>query len=113
MSTVLVASPPSLREFRAHFQGLASLTRLRILEFLASNGEMTVQELADSLAVSQPRLSWHLRMLRRGQLVRTRRVGRVVLCSIHREGILAFQRELSGLIAPRPRPRTLYERSEA
>jgi ArsR family transcriptional regulator len=113
MSTVLVAPPPSLREFRAHFQGLASLTRLRILEFLASNGEMTVQELADSLGVSQPRLSWHLRMLRRGQLVRTRRVGRVVLCSIHREGILAFQRELSGLIAPRPRPRTLYERSEA
>jgi DNA-binding transcriptional ArsR family regulator len=113
MSTVLVASPPSMREFRAHYQGLASLTRLRILEFLASGGELTVQELADSLEVSQPRLSWHLRMLRRGQLVRTRRVGRVVLCSIHREGILAFQRELAGLIAPRPRPRTLYQRSEA
>jgi DNA-binding transcriptional ArsR family regulator len=107
MSTVLVASPPSLREFRGHFQGLASLTRLRILQFLAGAGELSVQELADSLAVSQPRLSWHLRMLRRGQLVRTRRVGRVVLCSIDREGILAFQRELFGLIAPRPRPRTL------
>jgi tellurite resistance protein TerB len=112
MSTMLVASPPSLREFRAHFQGLASLTRLRILEFLAGAGELSVQELADSLGVSQPRLSWHLRMLRRGQLVRTRRVGRVVLCSIHREGILSFQRELAGLIAPRPKPRTLYQRSE-
>lgn len=113
MSTMLVASPPSLREFRAHFQGLASLTRLRILQFLAGASELSVQELANSLEVSQPRLSWHLRMLRRGHLVRTRRVGRVVLCSIHREGILAYQRELSGLIAPRPRPRTLYERSEA
>jgi len=109
---MLVASPPSLREFRAHFQGLASLTRLRILEFLAGADEVSVQDLADSLGVSQPRMSWHLRMLRRGHLVRTRRVGRVVLCSIHREGVLAFQRELSGLIAPRPKPRTLYQRSE-
>ena len=112
MSTVLVSSPPSLREFRAHYQGLASLTRLRILEFLAGAGELSVQDLADGLGISQPRLSWHLRMLRRGRLVRTRRMGRLVLCSIYREGVLAFQRELSGLIAPRPRPRTLYERSE-
>jgi len=110
---MLVSSPPSLREFRAHFQGLASVTRLRILEYLAGAGELSVQDLADGLGISQPRLSWHLRMLRRGHLVRTRRAGRVVLCSIHREGVLAFQRELSGLIAPRARPRTLYERSEA
>src|SRR5260370_25083344 len=90
MSTMLVASPPSLREFRAHFQGLASLTRLRILEFLAGAGEVSVQDLADSLGISQPRLSWHLRMLRRGHLVRTRRAGRLGPCFVPPDGILGL-----------------------
>ncbi len=95
-------SPPALREFRAHYQALANVTRLRMLEFLAGPREISVQELADALGVSQPRLSWHLRMLRRGRVVRARRVGRSVLCSLDRDVILGFQRELSMLIASRP-----------
>ena len=111
-STALLANP-SLREFRAHYQALASVTRLRILHVLAGVREITVQELADALGVSQPRLSWHLRMLRRGQLVRAHREGRTVLYSLNREGLNAFHRELSTLIAPRPRVRTLeHEWSE-
>ena len=104
---------PSLREFRAHYQALASITRLRILQFLAGIPEITVLELADAIEISQPRLSWHLRMLRRGQLVRTRRVGRAVYYSLNREGLNAFHRQLSTLIAPRPRVRALqHEWSE-
>jgi DNA-binding transcriptional ArsR family regulator len=104
---------PSLREFRAHYQALASITRLRILQFLAGIPEITVLELADAIGISQPRLSWHLRMLRRGQLVRTRRVGRAIYYSLNREGFHAFNRELSTLIAPRPRVRALqHEWSE-
>jgi ArsR family transcriptional regulator, arsenate/arsenite/antimonite-responsive transcriptional repressor len=106
-------SNPSLREIRAHYQALASITRLRILQFLAGIPEITVLELADAIEVSQPRLSWHLRMLRRGQLVRTRRVGRAIYYSLNREGMNAFHRELSSLIAPRPRVRALqHEWSE-
>jgi DNA-binding transcriptional ArsR family regulator len=100
-------TPPSLREFRAHYQALASLTRLRIVQFLAGVPEITVQELADAIGVSQPRLSWHLRMLRRGQLVRARRSGREVHYSLNREGLNAFHRDLSTVIAPRPRVRAL------
>jgi DNA-binding transcriptional ArsR family regulator len=100
-------TPPSLREFRAHYQALASLTRLRILQFLAGVPEITVQELADAIGVSQPRLSWHLRMLRRGQLVRARRSGREVHYSLNREGLNTFHRDLSTVIAPRPRVRAL------
>ena len=66
-------------------------------------------ELADAIGLSQPRLSWHLRMLRRGQLVRTRRVGRAVHYSLNREGLSAFHRELTTLIAPRPRVRALQQ----
>jgi len=104
---------PSLREFRAHYQALASVTRLRILQFLAGIPEITVQELADAIGISQPRLSWHLRMLRRGQMVRAHRQGRTVLYSLNREGLNAFHRELPTLIAPRPRVRALqHEWSE-
>src|SRR5207253_10132193 len=93
-SSAMLANP-SLREFRAHYQALASVTRLRILQFLAGIPEFTVQELADAIGVSQPRLSLHLRMLRRGQLVRAHRVGRSVLYSLHRQRWNASHRGLS------------------
>ncbi|TMF59898.1 MAG: helix-turn-helix transcriptional regulator [Chloroflexi bacterium] len=113
MRSVSLIANPSLREFRAHYQALASVTRLRILQVLAGIPEITVQELADAIGVSQPRLSWHLRMLRRGQLVRAHREGRTVHYSLNREGLNAFHRELSTLIAPRPRVRALqHEWSE-
>ena len=113
MASSPLLSNPSLREFRAHYQALASVTRLRILQFLAGIPEITVLELADAIGISQPRLSWHLRMLRRGHLVRTRRVGRAIYYSLNREGVNAFQRELANLIAPRPRVRALqHEWSE-
>ena len=112
MASYALLSQPSLRELRAHYQALASITRLKILEFLAGIQEITVQELADALDLSQPALSWHLRMLRRGQLVRARRSGRLVYCSINREGLNAFHRELSTRIAPRPQVRAAHQRSE-
>jgi ArsR family transcriptional regulator, arsenate/arsenite/antimonite-responsive transcriptional repressor len=113
MGSSPLLSNPSLREFRAHYQALASVTRLRIVYFLAGIPEITVLELADAVGISQPRLSWHLRMLRRGQLVRARRVGRAVYYSLNREGLNAFHRELTTLIAPRPRVRALqHEWSE-
>jgi len=100
---------PSLREFRAHYQALASITRLRIVQYLAGIPQITVLELAEALNISQPRLSWHLRMLRRGHLVRANRVGRAVYYSLNREGLNAFHRELTTLIAPRPRVRALQQ----
>jgi ArsR family transcriptional regulator, arsenate/arsenite/antimonite-responsive transcriptional repressor len=113
MRSSALLSNPSLREFRAHYQALASVTRLRIVQFLAGVPEITVLELAEAVDISQPRLSWHLRMLRRGQLVRARRVGRAVYYSLNREGLNAFHRELTTLIAPRPRVRALqHEWSE-
>ena len=72
MASPTLLTNPSLREFRAHYQALASVTRLRILQYLAGIPEITVLELAEAIGISQPRLSWHLRMLRRGQLVRLR-----------------------------------------
>jgi DNA-binding transcriptional ArsR family regulator len=79
------------RQLPIHFRALASPTRLTILERLAERGEMSVKELAASLRMSQPRVSWHLAMLRRGGAVRTRKEGRQVHCSLDLERIRRHQ----------------------
>jgi DNA-binding transcriptional ArsR family regulator len=82
-----------------YFQALASPTRLRILERLAEVGEVSVSDLAGYLRMSQPRVSWHLAMLRRGGCVQRRKEGRQVYCSLDLEEIrrrqLAFWQMLT------------------
>src|SRR5438445_10752506 len=109
---ITTGAPPTLRDFRAHYQALASITRLKILQFLAGVPDISVQELADAMDLSQPRLSWHLRMLRRGQLVRSRRVGRTVPGALNREGPSAFHREIVAQMGPRPRIRAPFGTTE-
>jgi DNA-binding transcriptional ArsR family regulator len=75
-----------------HFLGFANPTRLRILERLGEVGEVNVSELAEHLRMSQPRISWHVRMLRLGGVIRVRRDGRQVWCSLDVENI-AHNRE--------------------
>ncbi len=86
------------RQLPVHFRALASPTRLHILERLAERGELSVKELAASLRMSQPRVSWHLTMLRRGCAVRTRKEGRQVHCSLDLEGIRRHQLALWELL---------------
>jgi DNA-binding transcriptional ArsR family regulator len=75
----------SLRELRAFHRALGDVTRLRIAQLLATEGEQTVSEIARRLHVSQPLLTWHLHRLKRAAIVRTMRVGREVRCSFDRE----------------------------
>jgi DNA-binding transcriptional ArsR family regulator len=79
---------------KATYQALASNSRLRILDRLGAQGEASVTELAGSLRMSQPLLSWHLAILRRAGLVITRRDGRVVRCSLRHEQFLLISNEL-------------------
>jgi DNA-binding transcriptional ArsR family regulator len=72
-----------LRETARYFHALKDILRLRILLALADDGEMTVTELAHELRVSQPLVSFHLRPLRLLGLVRVRRAGREVYCSVN------------------------------
>jgi ArsR family transcriptional regulator, arsenate/arsenite/antimonite-responsive transcriptional repressor len=79
--------PTQRQELPDHFLALANPTRLRILERLGMVGEESVNDLAAYLRMSQPRISWHLRMLRVGGVIRTRREGRQVYCSLDVENI--------------------------
>jgi ArsR family transcriptional regulator, arsenate/arsenite/antimonite-responsive transcriptional repressor len=59
----------------AGFQALAEPIRLRTIEYLQQQ-ELCVCELCELLAVSQSKLSFHLKVLKAAGLVQTRQEGR-------------------------------------
>src|SRR2546425_9576910 len=85
-------------ELPDHFRSFANPTRLRILERLGKVGEENVNDLAIHMRMSQPRISWHLRMLRVGGVVRTRRDGRHGYCSLDDENIPPERARLDELL---------------
>lgn len=89
----------NVRELNRFFKALTSASRLRIVHQLAgSRGEVSVGELAAQLHMSQPLVSWHLRDLRRINLVLMRRNGRQALCSLNRQRLAYFQAQFTELL---------------
>ena len=95
--------PTQRNELPDHFLAFANPTRLRILQRLGEVGEENVNDLALHLRMSQPRISWHLRMLRVGGVIRTRREGRQVYCSLDVENIARERRQLEELLGIKER----------
>src|SRR6266581_7626086 len=71
------------RDLKNIAKALADTARLTIVYYLVQHEEITVTALAELLGLSQPLVSWHLRKLRRADLITTRRVGRQVYCSLN------------------------------
>jgi DNA-binding transcriptional ArsR family regulator len=97
------------QELPDHFLGFANPTRLRILERLGKAGEENVNDLAAHLHMSQPRISWHLRMLRVGGVIRTRREGRQVYCSLDLENIARERARLDHMLGIKDRVKVSEE----
>ncbi len=70
---VLPAAPREPDLVAKYFRGLGDPTRVRILELLDEQGELSVGELVDWLGQSQPKISNHLSCLRWCGFVQTRR----------------------------------------
>ena len=90
------------REMRAYFRALADVRRLRIVAELSHTPEITVKELCMRLRASQPLVSWHLRVLVRCGVVRTRRQGRQVFCRLDWQAFHAYGDRLSKLLEEPP-----------
>ena len=71
-----------LRRLRTLYRALGDETRLRVISLLAEVGPMPVNELSARVVLSQPLISWHLRILRLASLVETQRHGREVICRL-------------------------------
>ncbi len=87
-----------LLDLSKSFEGLANPIRLLLLETLSRVREARVSELAIACRISQPHVSWHLRLLRRAGLVVTRRDGREVLCRIDRSAIDQMFQQLNQVV---------------
>lgn len=84
------APPPSVsdqtvRDLAQVFKLLSDETRLRILLYLAQNGELHVTELCNRLGQSQPAVSHHLALLRVSGLIESRREGKHNYYSVRAE----------------------------
>jgi len=98
-----------LRRLRTMYRALGDASRLRMIGVLAEHGPLPVNELAAKVDLSQPLISWHLRILRLAGLVQTRRQGREVISRLRLEGFEelheAEERLVGGqLVATRARP---------
>jgi DNA-binding transcriptional ArsR family regulator len=84
---VLSEAPTEPELVAKYFRALGDPTRVRILELLRAHGELSVGELVDRLALSQPKISNHLACLRWCGFVVTRREHPAVLYRIADERV--------------------------
>jgi len=102
-----VALPGARLEFSGTVprgSGLSSSASLEValclaLLALSDSPRLDRSELAALCMVSQPRMSWHLRILRKAEVIRTRRDGREVFCRLDREAIATHFKSFARLIA--------------
>ena len=106
MSSVLDASPFRLPSaplptqlVAKYFRGLGDPIRLRILELLRAEGELSVGELVTRLGLPQPQVSNHLACLRWCGFVEARREGRTVLNRIADRRVEAMLELAQSLLA--------------
>jgi DNA-binding transcriptional ArsR family regulator len=88
----------SLRDLARYFYALKDALRLEMVALLADRDECTVNEMAAALRKSQPLVSWHLRRMRAAGLVKIRRSGREVYCSLDCDSIENNQQAFLDLI---------------
>jgi ArsR family transcriptional regulator len=77
------------------FKLLADETRLRILMYLAREGELNVTELCERLGQSQPAVSHHLALLRVAGIIEPRRDGKHNYYSVREEHFHELMRSVS------------------
>jgi DNA-binding transcriptional ArsR family regulator len=74
----LPVAPAKTDLIAKYFRGLGDPSRLRILELLREEGELSVGELVERLELPQPKVSNHLACLRWCGFIEARRQGRTV-----------------------------------
>jgi DNA-binding transcriptional ArsR family regulator len=82
-----------------YFRGLGDPTRVRILDLLRRDGELTVGELVARLGLPQPKVSNHLACLRWCGFLEARREGRLVYNGIADSRVTAMLDLAESLLA--------------
>ena len=85
MDAMPAVSDQAVRDLTQVFKLMSDETRLRILLYLASSGELHVTDLCNRLGQSQPAVSHHLALLRVSGLIESRREGKHNFYSVRAE----------------------------
>ena len=73
------------------FYALAEPTRRKILELLASKGQLSATEIYDNFAVSPPAISQHLKVLREAKLVMMEKRAQQRIYRVNPEAMLELE----------------------
>lgn len=94
----LPAAPAKSDLIAKYFRGLGDPTRLRILELLHEEGELSVGELVERLGIAQTKISNHLACLRWCGFLEARREHRLVYNRIADERVVEMLDLAKGLL---------------
>ena len=86
-----------LKEAAATFKALSDPTRLRILKAISGTGELCECNIVPTFGLSQPTISYHLKILREVGLVRSERRGQWVYHQLNEKALLSVVRELTDI----------------
>jgi ArsR family transcriptional regulator, cadmium/lead-responsive transcriptional repressor len=95
----LPASPAASDLVAKYFRGLGDPLRVRILELLRAEGELSVGEIVERVGEPQPKVSNHLACLRWCGFVETRRDHRMVLNRVADERVVEMLDLAQALLA--------------
>ncbi|MFQ5472885.1 MAG: ArsR/SmtB family transcription factor [Dehalococcoidia bacterium] len=84
-----------LTEAAAIFKALSDPTRLRILKAISGTGELCECNIVPTFGLSQPTISYHLKILRDAGLVRSERRGQWVYHQLNEKALLGVVRNLT------------------
>lgn len=84
-----------LDEAVATFKALADPTRLRILKAISTMNELCECNIVPSFGLSQPTISYHLKILREAGLVKSERRGQWVYHSVNNKALMGAMRNLT------------------
>ncbi len=73
------------------FSALADPTRRKIIEILATNGQLSATEICEKFPISPPAISQHLKILREAQLVRMEKRAQQRIYQLNPESLLVLQ----------------------
>ncbi|CAG0911578.1 unnamed protein product [Cyprideis torosa] len=96
MKMDMAAMQPKLSEAADLMNMLSQPVRLQILCTLYES-EMSVLDLAETVGLSQPGISHHLKKLRDAELVKTRREAQTIFYALKGQAVEAVMKTLHGL----------------
>ncbi len=89
-----MSSSSNIESLSVYFHALSDPIRLKVIEKLTSN-EMCVSDLCKSLNLKQPKLSFHLKILKEAEFVQTRQDGRWIYYQLNAKQFHLIEKYLS------------------